>query len=124
MAFESLFRGLTIPAGSDLSSSQFFFMIINSSGRLAIPAGAGDPVDGVLQDKPDAAGVAGALAFDGVSKVEAGAAVSVGDLVQSDAAGKAIPALSGTHAAGKAITAAAADGEVISVLLLPIGELP
>lgn len=57
-----------------------------------------------------------------IAKVEAGAAISVGDLVASDASGKAktaAAAAAGNHVAGVALTAASADGEIIEVLLRP-----
>lgn len=55
-----------------------------------------------------------------IMKVEAGAAVSVGDLVASDATGKAktaAAAATGQYSMGVAMTAASADGEIIEVLL-------
>jgi hypothetical protein len=51
----------------------------------------------------------------GVIKVEAGATVTGGTLVMSNAAGEAIPVTTGNYALGQAIQGGA-DGELISVL--------
>lgn len=52
-----------------------------------------------------------------IARVTAGAAVSAGDDVQSNAAGKAITRATTGLALGKALTAAGADGDVIEVEL-------
>jgi hypothetical protein len=56
----------------------------------------------------------------GIAKVEAGAAVSVGDAIGSDNVGRAITAVSGAgnFTAGKALTAATAAGDIIEVQFL------
>jgi len=112
--------GLT--ASADLSAHQFKFMTIGATGA-ALNTTSGGAVDGVLQDKPGALGEACEVAYAGVSKVEAGAAVSAGALVMSDAAGLAIAHTTTNHAVGRAITAAGASGELISVLLISYGEV-
>jgi len=56
----------------------------------------------------------------GIAKVEAGAAVSVGDQVISDGSGRAITTAGATDiVCGKALEAAAAGGVMISVLIGP-----
>ena len=52
-----------------------------------------------------------------ICQVEAGAAVSVGDVIGSDNQGRAITAVSGAgnYTAGKALTAAGAAGEIIEI---------
>lgn len=116
MAYDEKLRSISVEASGDLSASQFRFMVVDSNGQLAA-AGAGAATDGVLQDDPDAAGKAGELGVEGVSKCEAGAAVAAGDLVASDASGKCVTASTGNVVAGRAMSAASADGEIISVLL-------
>lgn len=78
------------------------------------PAGAGVRVLGVPQAEFDAGELAG-VATHGEILVEAGAAVAVGDEVQSDAQGRAITKAAGV-AWGVARDAAAAAGDFIRVL--------
>ena len=57
----------------------------------------------------------------GTAVAEAGAAISVGDAVRSDANGKAIPrpSTSTDPILGRALQAAAADGDKFELLLIP-----
>lgn len=107
-------------AGADLSSSQFLFAVANSSGTFIVNTTAGGPVLGVIQDNP-ASGEAVNVAFSGVTKVVAGAAVAAGARVMSSAAGKAVTATSTNNFRGVALEAATADGDIITMLLAPTG---
>lgn len=71
----------------------------------------------MLQNAPSAAGYAATVAISGVSQVIAGAAITRGDSVASGSAGKAKTATSGNRVLGLALSAAAADGDIIRVLL-------
>jgi hypothetical protein len=115
MATEASLVNISVAASADLSANQFRFHTIGATGMAL--AGAGVLTDGVLQDTPNALGVHGALCVSGVSKVVAGAAVLAGAEVASDATGRAVTAVSTDHYAGRAITAAGAAGDIISVLL-------
>lgn len=84
----------------------------------AYPA-AGGATKGVVR----VAGVAGDLVpvdSQGTVVVEAGAAVTVGAAIQSDATGRAIPHTSGSKV-GVALTAATAAGDTLEVELIPNG---
>jgi hypothetical protein len=59
------------------------------------------------------------VAYVGESKVVAGEAITAGLLVTTNGSGRAAPAGSADLAIGRAMTAAAADGDVIRVLLFP-----
>ena len=118
MAYEEKVESVTLEAGSDLSAGQFHFVLLASDGQVDLVASAGGDADGVLYNDPAAAGRAATVAISGIVKVVAGAAVAVGDKVQSDASGRAITAASGDHVLGKAVSAAGAAGDVISVLLI------
>lgn len=115
-AYEENLRCITYEAGSDLSSSQYRFVTLASDGQVDATAAAGQMI-GVVQNKPAAAGRAATVAYDGISKVEASAAISIGDRVGSAASGKARTAESGDWIAGVAVTAATADGDILSVHL-------
>lgn len=97
------------------------FVIINSSGEAIHASASNLDIDGVSLEAVDVN--SDGLAFpagaqDGCKlEVEAGAAVSVGDLVMSDTVGRAITAAtSGNKKNGRALTAATAAGEVITIL--------
>lgn len=108
-------------ASADLSSHQFKFMDIGATGA-ALNTSAGAMCDGVLQNKPDALGKAASVAYSGVSKVVAGAAITAGARVMSSAAGKAVTATATNIGLGTALEAATADGDLIAVLLDTKGD--
>lgn len=125
-------QDFSFPASGDLSADQFLFVVLNSSGQLAV-AGANVEVLGVLQSTPNAAGRGGEVRCFGVSKVLCGGTFNPGDLIASDASGKAVKftaasvsagtpePLAGSHVVGIALTAGAAGGELASVLLTHAG---
>lgn len=116
MAYTLDGRTLTLEASGDLSSSQYLFVDLGSTG-IAVVSVSGAKAVGVLQDKPAALGRAGCVQYDGVTKVKAGAAVSVGDDIMSDGSGKAITATTGKVSQGTALEAATAANDLIAVLL-------
>lgn len=100
MAYESQVQNVPgIVAASDLSSDQYKFTRMSASG-VAVNSVKGAACMGILQDKP-LANQAATVAYNGVSKVKAGAAFSKGDNIMSDENGKAIVAASVASAAEK-----------------------
>lgn len=118
MALEIPGFSFTLESAADFTGSQFRFVDCNSSGKAALPSAAGARVVGVRQNKPNT-GQATTIVQSGVSLVEAGAAITAGASVQTDANGKAITAASTKLIVGIALKSAGADGEVIPVLLVP-----
>lgn len=116
-ATEQILQGISLPASADLSAKQYYFVYVDTSGRLAVPSSANINLDGVLQDKPSALGQAGDMCVSGVTKLVTGAAVAIGDYVTNDNAGKGVTATSGQKAHGRALTASTATGQIITVLL-------
>jgi hypothetical protein len=117
--------GLRIPglmAGADLSANQFRFVKPGGTELqvVAIAAATDKPI-GVQYDVPNAAGKAIEVQSDGVVEVIAGAAIALGAEVQTNATGKAITATTGGTVVGRALIAATADGDRISVLLNCVG---
>lgn len=110
------FPGQMIPgeAAADLSAGQYRAVVIDSNGQFA-RAGAGVAIAGVQQNKPAAQGRAISVMKDGVSKAEAGAAITAGAKVTTDANGKFVAATTGDFVSGFAWTAAGADGEIFSL---------
>lgn len=116
MAYEEALKKISRPVAADMSSNQYRFVKIDSSGRAALSGTANKP-DGVLQDDPSTAGDAGCIAIAGVSKVVAGAALDEGVDVTSDNAGRAVAAATGDEVAGRTLTSASGANSIVSVLL-------
>lgn len=121
MAFEN--RGTNLPgvvAAADFSSAQHRFVTIDSSGEAALST-AGQRIDATLDNDP-VAGVAASLSGPGsISKIEAGEAIAAGDILASDAVGRAVVASSSENIGGVALTSAAGVGELISAWIVPGG---
>lgn len=113
----------TLPAAADLSASQFRFVNADTTAagsRAALPAAGGRAI-GVLQNKPNAAGIAASIMTDGVSKVEVGVGgVTAGDTVQCLADGRITVVASAKYAVGIAL-ATGVVGTLVPVLLTPSG---
>lgn len=112
-------QSLSLLAAADLSNNRWRCMTVNSSGQAAL-ANATALTAGILQNKPGA-GQPATVCYAGVSKAVAGAAVTAGARVRSDANGKVVPAtVAGNAVIGIALESAGADNDVISVLLTPM----
>lgn len=109
------YNTITLPAGADLTGSQFKFVKI-SSGAVVLGAAGNDCV-GVLLNKPNT-GEAAEVQTGGVAKVQADVALATtGTKVMCSADGQAAVATSTNHVLGRTITTAAAAGELVEVLL-------
>lgn len=116
MAYEIPGFSFSLVAAADLSATQFRFIDVDTAGKGAVPAVAGRVV-GVRNNKPKA-GEAATVVGSGISIVEAGAAVTVGDNVATDSVGRAITAAgAATIVAGIALETASGAGVFIAVLL-------
>ena len=119
MATEYGLKNISLPAAADLSAKQYYIVDVNSSSQAALVATKGAKMVGVLQDKPAAANRIGAVAVEGISKVELGDTVAAGAEVISDANGAAIA----TDAADQYILGTCikggAVGEIGEVLIKP-----
>jgi len=108
------------PAGADLSSSQYLFVKWSGANVVAC-AGTTDRPCGVLQNKPTSGQMAEVRAL-GVSKLVAGGALAtIGALIGTDAAGKAVAKVLGTdvthYVAAATRTVSGGANEVISVFV-------
>jgi len=115
VAYEQPGYKFSLIASADLSTHQYKFVDVNASGQAAL-AGAGTRCCGVLQNKPTSGNVA-EINHDGISKVVAGAAVTAGNEVMSDASGRAVTATATNQGLGIALQSAGAAGVLIPVLL-------
>lgn len=87
MSTEGIQSNWSAPAGSNLSSKQFYAVKEDSSGNLVV-AVAGHNMDGILQDKP-VQGQAGNYCRDGITKaaISASQTITRGDLLKVDTGG-------------------------------------
>lgn len=111
---------ITLPAAADLSTKQFYFVKIDTSGQAALCAAATDRPIGVLQNNP-AAGEEAVITVVGGTKVVAGASLDEGTLIGTTAAGKAGAKVPGTdstnYVVGTVILASGADNEIATALV-------
>ena len=108
---------VSLIAAADLSTKLFRFGKITSTG-VNVCTVAGEKADGIIgamYKKTPAAGDAVDLYIDRVMLIEAGAAITAGDELATDAAGKAQTATAGQYVNGVALDAATADTQLIRV---------
>ena len=105
---------MTLVAAADLTASMYRVVKIDSNGKAAL-AVSGDGMF-FLQNSPKA-GTAAAVRVHGISFAIAGAAITAGAKVTSDANAAVVAAVATKNAIGIALKAATAAGEVIPVLM-------
>ena len=126
MAVQQQVQSVSLEAGADLNADQFKVMAL-SSGQLVLQTSSSAASLGVLMNNPENQGDAAELAYAGIVKIVAGAAVAQDAIVMSDTVGRAIPATgSGNRVLGQVTgLAAAGAGELIEVLLQSVqAQLP
>lgn len=102
-------------AAADLSSHQYKFAVLTSTGVNV--AGANVFAPAVIQNKPTSGQAVTLFGAGSISKVVAGAAITRGAQVMSDASGRAITAATGGIICGRALETVTAAGQIVSVLL-------
>lgn len=104
-------------AGADLSATQYRFVKLSAADTVVAAAATSDLPVGVQQDKNTSGNEVNVMMI-GRSFVEAGAAISVGALVGSNASGKAVAKTTNDNVVmGMALTAAAADGDLFEAYI-------
>lgn len=121
MATQENTECITKKANGDLSTKQYLFMKLSAAQTVDTCAAITDKSVGVLQNKPAAAGRDATIAIDGTTKVVASGVIAFGSYVAPTAAGKAQVAVSTQFPRGQALEAAAADGDIIEILLIAGG---
>lgn len=107
----------SLTASADLSGKQYCFAVLSGAGTVNAAAASNVQCVGVIQNKP-ISGSTAEIVVNGVSKVAAGAALSVNAEVMADATGRAVTAATtGNRVQGIALEAATAAGQIIAVLL-------
>lgn len=118
MAYEEGLKCITRIAGADLTAAKYRF-VEAASGKVTRCNAAGESALGVLQNDPDIDEAATVAILGSVTKVVAGAAIALDADITTDNQGRAVTAATGNKIHGKALIAAGAAGEIISVLLQP-----
>lgn len=119
MAYFNTCRQLPVVAGEDFTGDLYKFVVIDANGRAVVNSSAQGVVDGILDEVVDALGKTTSMVIPdgGYAKVMAGAAVSRGALIASDASGRAITFVDASDnvCMGRAMQAAANAGEIITI---------
>jgi hypothetical protein len=110
---------VTLVAGADLSSKQYHFVKLNSSGQAVVVAAATDLPIGILQNAPTSGQEAEVLVAGG-SKLVLGGTVAAAGVVSTSSAGAGVAIAHGTDttkfALGQALTGGA-SGEIVTVVV-------
>jgi len=127
MTTENAILDLSFEAAEDLSSDQYKFVVLNSSGKVRRPDSEAEIALGILQNAPEIAQAA-QIRLDGISKLVANAALAIGKFVKPEYvgasdAGKGDDAGTQWKAARAIVTeAAGAEDDLAGVRL--IGPFP
>lgn len=127
MSYENINGRQTVPAAGDFAttSAQFQFLVLDSNARATIAAGGGTPILGVLYNEPGAQDRGCEIPVEGsIVKVKAGSAITKGQRVTSDSAGKGTAFTVGTsHYAGIAMETVTTANQICSILFRPGWEI-
>jgi len=122
MAYSENMIAISLVAGEDLSSSQYYFVSVNTSGQAVLTGDDGNPV-GVVQNKPESGQVATVCIY-GVTKLyigtESGLGAGYNVGCDSNSAGKVSD--TGSFRMGVALEDPTSDGDIVSVLLQKNGK--
>ena len=120
MAFSQVLHSNTFKAASDFEGAQFRIVELTSNAHEA-ELGALNEGYGILQNHPRS-GESSTVAVEGVSKVQAGGAVSVLDWITSAASGFALVTASGDAASRKILGQALTDATSGSLFSMQIDK--
>lgn len=110
----------TAKANADLSAKEWHFVRWSAAATVdQASLSSAEDFAGVLQNKPNAANRHASVAYLGVTKIVAGGSITVNDLITTNGSGRAAAAGSGDMVAGRALTGAGGDGDVINMVLNP-----
>lgn len=113
----------TIPglkSGADLSSKQYHFVKLDSSGNVVACSATTDVPIGILQNAPDNTyEKAAVVACGGTSKLVAGGALATpGTALGTTAAGRAQAATSAQYSICRSVGTTGADGDILEVVFI------
>jgi len=98
MAYDNSGSGITVTleANADLSSKQYYFVELDTDGKVGACNAATDRPIGVLQNAPDASGKAATVLIMGISKISSNAALDENNLIGPSLDGQADKKIPGT----------------------------
>lgn len=117
MAWET--PGFKLPAhaaSEDLSAAQYTAVIVDGAGTVG-PATAAERMTGILQNDPES-GRAAEVMVSGVSKAIAGEELATPGTILEVGTGGKLVALDAGVAVAQLLDTAAADGDLITVLII------
>jgi len=104
-------------ASESLASAKYHIVQLDASAGIEIGEGNTDLLVGVLQNKP-ADGLPAIYRFQGTTKLVAGGVISIGDWITAKSDGRGLTTTTdGDVVIGRALEAAATDGDIIEVQL-------
>jgi hypothetical protein len=106
---------LTLSRSAATAIGSYLLVKLTSDTAVALATAATDAIFGVTTELGIDAGRIGDVVTVGIYPVRAGAAIAVGDQVTSDSQGRAVVAVSGNTIAGRAVSAAAAAGDLVYI---------
>lgn len=109
-------HGVAMTANGAIPVARFVKVDTTADNTVVLPAAATDLVIGVTDTSIDDT-KAGKIVLDGVVRLEAAEALTLGAKVGTDANGKGVIAGVGEKTFGVVVEPATADGEIASVLL-------
>ncbi|PWK07504.1 DUF2190 family protein [Tumebacillus permanentifrigoris] len=111
---------ISIPNDQNLTLHRYRAVSVGADGKVVKPDDPLDFVIGILDMDVRAGGTA-SVQVGGVAPTMAGGVFSAGDPITIDAQSRAVRAVSGNRGFGIALESAAGAGEIVAVLLTPVG---
>lgn len=122
-AHENRLGPYSLPAAADLSGSQYCGVVIDNTGKVALPA-AGAYIDGVLQNPDATSGAQARFDWMGVQPVRYGGNVTAGDLLSVDGTGKFVTSVTSGHARVARCMVSGVSGDRQAALMGRYGTVP
>lgn len=119
MAYETKVLNTTFEVNEDLSDEQYKAVVLDSDGKIGLPAEAGQLAVGILQDDPES-GEYGSVMTYGLTKAVYGETITAGQEVAVDGNGKMQVATTSDINLGVALSSA--DADEIGTILLTVGN--
>ena len=112
-------------AASELTAPKGIALALSSSGA-ALPSAGGDVVGIAIISNPDSVPAGGRVDVQvkDIGLWTAGATFDAGDLLATDASGKAVEAAAGNRIVARALEGAAAAGDLVKVQIINAGLAP
>ena len=111
-------QDITFKADADLSSKQFYFVILDADGKASV-SGENGVVLGILQNKPSAEDKAALVRTVGTSKLKMNEACDEGEWLTSTSAGLGeVCDTADEYCGAMALEASGAQNDIIEVLVI------